>query len=396
MPKKITLRYLILAVVHYCGLNLTSAMFTTFLLSRGLDERMAMVVYAMYFLALTTVEIPTGASADIGGRKNAFMISCVFSAASMVGYAYAQDFYVFALAAIGGGIGAAFANGTLDSWFVTQLKNAEADNGSLDLAFTKADLWKTGVSAFAGFVGIKFAGETMQIPWFASALCFLIVGVLAALLMHESEIKKRERLTWEKFRGTAREALDYGRGNRRIRFVVFAAAALYGTVMIPNMLWQPHFLKWLPGKEVLGYIWIAMMVANAFGNRVVWEMRRRGAEIYDRRTMLICLMLIGIGIFGTGFCKDPLDSLLFFMLYQGARGAYQPINKSFLHRHIADEEMRTTVSSIEAIGHHVGAALGLFVGAVIVYSLAREMALILAGSFIFFFAVLWWRHRKRS
>src|SRR3989344_9079526 len=122
MSKKITLRYYLLAALYYGGLNMTSAMFMTFLLMRGLDERSAMIAYAFYFAALTSIEIPTGAGSDVGGRKNAFMLACTLSATSMIVYSFSESFWTFALAATLGGFGAAFANGTLDSWFATQMR----------------------------------------------------------------------------------------------------------------------------------------------------------------------------------------------------------------------------------------------------------------------------------
>ncbi len=400
MVRTVTLRYYLLAVVHYCGLNMTSAMFMAFLLTRGLDEREAMLAYAFYFIALTSVEIPTGAGSDVGGRKRAFMLACGLNACSMIAYAFSESFLAFACAATLGGIGTAFANGTLDSWFVTQLKRTGGAEQSFDLIFTKAELFKSTVAAIAGFVGIKLAGSTLQVPWFIAAVSFVGTGAFAFFLMHEKDFEGRRHASleemWSAIKRTMREGVAYGLANKKIGFLVTAVAALYAAVMIPNMLWQPHFLQWLPDRESLGYVWLAMMVANGLGMLLVMVPRLLGFEMYDRKTLLVCLTAIGTGIFGMACFGNFADSLIFFLLYQAGRGAFQPINRAFLHRNIKTEEVRTTVSSMEAIGHHIGAALGLIVGSQLVYFVSREAALLSAGGFLIVFVALRWRHRKSA
>ena len=398
MTAKIKLRYYLLALLYFAGVNMTSAMFMTFLLAKGLDERWAMISYAFYFIALTALEIPTGAISDVVGRKNAFVLACVLSATSMLVYASAESFWMFALAAALGGTGVAFANGTLDSWFVVQLRRASGQ-GSMDIEFTMAELLKTALAAIAGFVGIRFAGTTMQFPWFAAAFCFLGTATVAWWIMNEKDIAEREKVVfrekWELLKQTARDGIAYGRDNKKIAFIVWTTMAMYATIMIPNMLWQPHFLQWLSVQD-LGYVWISTMGATAFGILIVMSLRIWGLEIYDRKTLLICLMVMGGGIAAMALFGNFGDSFLVYLIYQVGRGAYQPINRAFLHRQIKSDHLRTTVASIEAIGHHVGAALGLVVGAYIVLLFSREVALILAGTFLFIFAIARWKHRKSS
>jgi len=400
MVRLVTLRYCFLVVLHYCAVNMTSAMFMTYLTRvGGLDDRWAMIAYAAYFLALTSVEIPTGAGSDVGGRKNAFVLASAFNAVSVIAYAFSGNFWAFAASAALGGIGAAFANGTLDSWFVTQLRRAGRPKESYDLIFTKVELFKCLVAGISGFIGIKFAGQTMQFPWFSAAVFYILTGIFAYMLMAEKDIAERAPVPlpqmWKMVKQTARDGVAYGRANHKIWFIVTTVAALYATVMIPNLLWQPHFLKWLPGVESLGYVWLGMMAANGFGVLVVMVPRLLGFEMYDRKTLLLCLVVAGIGIFGMALFRDLENSLTLFFIYQAGRGAFQPVNRAFLHRNIESEELRTTISSMEAIGHHVGAAVGLVIMANVVYFVSREVALMCAGAFLIVFAAYWWRRRKR-
>ncbi|OGG52910.1 hypothetical protein A3H16_03980 [Candidatus Kaiserbacteria bacterium RIFCSPLOWO2_12_FULL_53_8] len=397
-----TLRYFGLAALYCIAVNLTSAMFVTYLMRRGgLDERSAMIAYAFYFIALTSITMLAGAWTDVGGRKRAFLLACGLNAVSMAAYGLADNFYLFAFAATVGGVGAALANGTLTTWFVTQLNQEGVPKEKFDLYFTMVEFLKCLIGGLAGFVGIRFlAGTTMQIPWFLSAVCYLAIAIVAYVVMAEKDVEERGRIPIREllcaWKQTARDGAAYGRNNKKIWSGALAVAGMYGTLMIANMLWQPHFLQWLPGKEQLGNVWVWASMANGLGMLVVMVPRLFGFEMYDRKTLLICLIVVGVGLVGTALAGNYEDSLTFYLLYQAGRGAFIPVMLAFLHRNINDDRLRATAASWDAIGHHVGSSLGLLIGAHVVSFASREAAFVSAGVFILIFAACWWQHRKRS
>ncbi len=385
MVKHIQWRYYVLAALYSGGANATSALLMIFLLSRGLDERGAMLAYACYFLALALVEIPTGAGADVGGRKRAFVIACGINAVGMMTYAFAESFFAFALAASVVGVGTALAGGTLDSWLVAQMKRQPEGEEAIPETFFRTAILKCVVAAAAGFVGIVYAGESMMVTWVAASVIFAGTGLLAHCVMREADFDEKPRLsnreTCAALRKTAQDAIAYWRANANVRFIVVAVAALYCSMVIPNMLWQPHFLQWLPDKSYLGYVWAGAQAANALGALVAMRIAQYGRES-GRKALLICHVVVAVGIIGSAMGGNIAASLLWYFVYQAGRGAFEPINRAYLHRSIDSEGVRTTVASIEAIGHHLGSALGLVIGAQVVYSLSREMALILAGALL--------------
>ena len=341
-------RYYLLAVLHICGANMTAAVLMIYLKSMGLSEPQAMLAYASYFLVPILMQIPTGAVADTGGRKRAFLISCGVNAVCMPAYAMADNFYWFAFVA--------------------------------------------GVS---GLAGILIAGHSMQPTWIVACVVFVITGIVAWRVMDESDFVRERLVTsrekWRLMFQTAQTGVKQGLDNFRLRFVIVSVTALYAAMMIPNMLWQPHFLQWLPERDDLGWVWLGAQAFTGLGILIVLVLRLWGHEIYDRRTMLLCQFVIAIGIMGTGALSSPVASLAMYYMYQTARGAFMPINVAFLHRHIPSGTVRATVVSIEGGGHDIGSAVGLVLGAGIVYLFSREIALIFAGAFLLVFVALSWK-----
>ena len=109
--KKTIRNYLLLKSISVFGVALISATYVVFLTSKGLDLLQINLVNFFFFTTLLIFEIPTGAFADVFGRKLSFVVSCVLFSSGMFVYAFAQSFWGFVLAEVISAAGATFASG---------------------------------------------------------------------------------------------------------------------------------------------------------------------------------------------------------------------------------------------------------------------------------------------
>src|SRR5215470_19599941 len=109
-------------------------MYALFLLHRGLDLFQMTVVPAVYWIVSFLFEVPTGAFADLAGRKTAFVLSCAVRMVAFGMYAVADGFGGFVLAEFVDALGSTLANGALDAWAVDSLR-AEGDRRPADRFF---------------------------------------------------------------------------------------------------------------------------------------------------------------------------------------------------------------------------------------------------------------------
>jgi len=109
-------RYLALSVLYRSGLAFTNAMYVTFLISKGLNLWEVNLVNLVFFSVMFLAEIPTGAIADIYGRRLSFMLACLLEAIGMFVYAFSDTFVGFAIAEALIALGATCASGAFQAW----------------------------------------------------------------------------------------------------------------------------------------------------------------------------------------------------------------------------------------------------------------------------------------
>src|SRR5258708_17144 len=85
--------YTILQAVFTMGAFITSGTYVTFLQEKGMSLLQVNTVNSAYFLVLFICEIPTGAFADIFGRKQSFLVACVLRGFASVIYGMSQSFW---------------------------------------------------------------------------------------------------------------------------------------------------------------------------------------------------------------------------------------------------------------------------------------------------------------
>src|ERR1051326_3637580 len=90
---------------------LLAPVYPLFLASRGLDALEINLVLATYLIIIFFFEVPTGAAADLVGRKGSFVLSCALRAVAFALYAVADGFRDCVIAEAIDGFGTTLAGG---------------------------------------------------------------------------------------------------------------------------------------------------------------------------------------------------------------------------------------------------------------------------------------------
>src|SRR5512147_922315 len=114
--------YLVYALYCASWAFLTPA-YPLFLLSRGLDLFEINVVFAVYLITAFLFEVPTGAVADVFGRKVSFILSCAVRAFAFGYYWFAHSLLDCIVAELIDAVGTTLATGALDAWAVDLLRD---------------------------------------------------------------------------------------------------------------------------------------------------------------------------------------------------------------------------------------------------------------------------------
>ena len=141
MQAKIIRQYYLFSFLHSTiGIQIVSAVYVTFLMKNGLNLFQVNLVNAIFFTTLFICEIPTGAFADIFGRKSSYMVSAILMSLSMFVYGSSSSFLGFVSAEMITAFGMTFRTGAFQAWLVDSLKH-QGYEGSFNKIFGPSSLY---------------------------------------------------------------------------------------------------------------------------------------------------------------------------------------------------------------------------------------------------------------
>ena len=360
--------YYVVSATYNLSWAALGAIYPLFLMSRGLDLFQINVILAVYLFCNFAFEVPTGAVADIFGRKVSFLLSCAIRAIAFLIYFFVDSFAGFVMAEMIDAVGTTLASGALDAWAVDETRR-EGSTTPVDRLFARAKTISHAAMIVSGLCGGLIAEHDIAYPWLVGVAGFATTGVVAALAMREhrpapERIEARpagwlERLNpLPSLRSQVRGGLDTVMGSRTLRMLCLLTAALAFAHM-PVMQYWPAHLSQIggAGPSTIGWMWAAINVAALIGSASLPQLRQR----MSRRSIAICLTLarcagVVIAAMSMSFGKAAGGLIVFFM----GMGASDPLLHAWISDH-ADSKQRATILSVQGMSFMFGGAVGLLV-----------------------------------
>jgi len=335
----------------------------------------------IYFTTLFLCEIPTGAVADVFGRKTSFVISCFLLAFGMFIYAVSVNFWQFALAETIGAIGATFASGAFQAWLADKLKYHN-HTASLGVIFSK-EQQITGLAAIVGAISGAFLAEkNIALPWIAGGIFMFAAGVLAMLLMKEEYFVHQPfsaQNSLQSLKNTIKISAEYGSQNRIVRFIFLMGIIQFFAVQAPNMQWQPFFGQFLQNKTGFGILFAGIAVSGIIGSYLAPRLLLSVKN--EKRALTFSQIGISMGIMGTVLLSSFIAAISIFMFHELCRGLFKPLKDAYLNENIPSKE-RATLISIESMSHHVGGMAGLLFSGFVAQNASIPTAWVLSGGIL--------------
>jgi len=330
--------------------------YVLFLLDRGLDLFQVSVVPAVYFIVSFLLEVPTGAFADVVGRKTSFLLSCVVRMLAFGMYAVAHDFSQFIAAEFVDALGSTLASGALDAWAVDGMR-ADGEARPAERFFARGQVVGRAAIVAGGLAGGYLGQRSLTLPWIAAAVSFAITGMVAARYMSETRcgpaVVAASRPSLVR---TVRDGLIAVRDLPILWLLCLLTLGLAFAITPAQHLWQPR-MQSLSGEGVwlMGWIWALFNLASLTGSAFLPRLlgRRRRAVVLSVVTLWRGLML-GAAAVATTF----LPALAGLLLMEVGLGVSEPLLQAWMNEHVAAER-RATVLSVRAMCLTLGQGMGL-------------------------------------
>lgn len=393
--QKHTKNYLIIATL----INLLPAFFFAtyqlFLLERGMDLLQINLINVAYMAANFFLEIPTGAIADVWGRKRSTQTGIIFLGLSFLIYYLADSFWIYVLAEIIGAIGATSISGALEAWYIDGQK-IYGEHESYDKTFAREQQWAQFGVVFGSVIGAQVGQINLAYPWLLGLGASIIVFLIVSLIMKNDQRhpEKKIKLSLAPILKTSKESINYGLKNQMIIRLIAIGFILSASLMAINMQWPPLFQSF--GWEVkdLGWLFALIAIFNALGGRLAPHFKKRHSQ--EIHALIFSQAITVIGIIGAGLIFGPRATLVFFLLHQAGRGMFKPLHRDLLNQAI-EHDNRATILSFSEMTGKLGGVIGLLISGLLAKYYGIGITWICSGIFLALgFAVILRQNKKKS
>jgi len=389
---------LVLSITRWLPVGLVFGLTTLLPLERGISlAELAVIVSAQGFVMLA-LELPTGGLADALGRRPVLLLAGVLGIASGLLFLTASDVWVFAAAMALQGVFRALDSGPLEAWFVdtahaadphadvtTPLSRAGAVVG---LAIAGGALASGGLIAWDPLPG----GSALVLPWVVALGLQGVHLLLTAVLVRETAASRSPRVVWDSVRrtpGVVAAGLGLLRRDRILRCLV-GVEVFWAVGMIGFETWFPVRLsELLGGQERAGAVLgPAAAVAWAFYAIGAWLAGLAAGRVGVVWTAIAARILNGALVVVMGLMAGPVGLLAAYLAAYALHGANNPVHATLLHSR-AGQDNRATVLSMNSMVSGACYSLGLLALGPLAEHTSTATAIVVAGAFSVFGAVLY-------
>lgn len=383
--------YLFFLFLMNFGMSFIFSNYVLFLRSHGLTLFEVNLVNLVFYATIFLCEIPTGAIADVFGRKLSFMCSCLFYSVGNFVYAISDSFWGFGLAEAIGAIGKTFMSGAFQAWLVDTLRH-HGYTDSLDLILSQEEQTRSAGVIAGALLGSFLAEYDMTWPWIAGGCIIALNGMLAWWLMKEEYPTPAKAVVkiqkWQLFKNTVGTSAEYLRNTNHhiVRVAILMSALNFFAVQAPNMQWQPFFAGFLSSKISLGLIFAGVSTCFFVGAKIApWFLRRCQGD--NKKALSLSLIITGGGLLGAASLNTFPFIMSAFLIHEIARGIFRPLKDTCLQHHIPSAE-RATLSSFGSLAEHFGGSIGLIISGLLAEHVSIYCSWMLSGSVLTISALL--------
>ena len=250
------------------AMMIAGASWVALLAARGYSTVEIGFLESIFHVASMIFEVPSGALADVFGRKKIMVASSVMAIISSLIMVLSDSFFTIALAMITSAFSYNLASGTREALAYDSLKDAGIENEYDKFASNDMVIYEVTSS-----VATLLAGVALMLGYKKAYIIDVLVGLLAVIVASSlSEIKTElhsETSIRKRFKEVADSSIEFIRENRRARLII-VFNALIGTVDILILFFlQAKLPEMGLGTILLGPALFGMGLGAAVGAKAI-------------------------------------------------------------------------------------------------------------------------------
>jgi MFS family permease len=342
-------------LIYYCFSFLTGfyiATGTTVLFERqlGLSFSQIFTLDAIYMLMFILFEIPSGALADLLGRKKTLLAGLAILTVAAIATGNAQNFLHLLLSFFTWALGFSLISGSSDAMLYDSLR----DEKLYHRISGRALFFSTIGLAAAGVVGPLLFARHFRLPYLLSAFPFA-AALFVMAFYREPTTATRQKFSLKSHVKQIRLGAEKAFSSRFILWSTGALALVFTVSYTFASSYQPYLTQIGFTVSQFAFILPLLFVIEAFGGG---GSEKITSLVGETAAFWGGIIAIGVSLLCLGFfaSKSAIPLLLFYGFLQGFA---RPLVNTYANRYI-ESDLRATIISVQMMVSTVAASALLF------------------------------------
>lgn len=347
----------------------------------GLTFTQIGIVWAIFSFFPILFEIPTGAIADIFGRKFAVISEGILTSIILFLIIFTRNFYLLLIIMALWGVIKTLSSGSYDAWVIDLLKFKRKKRLIHNFYIKIQSFSSLGVLISGVLATLTYKYLGMNSLWIISSISCLLVSILLIFTTKEN-FKKHKFNLKNSFSRTLRfskEGIKFSIKHEVVKFIILASFFISLAGAVSNLSWQP-FLKnvGLP-LEYLGIFYSGMaffLIIVPFLQKPLLRLLKLEKYYLSLRTILELVLVLLIY-----FVISPLYAIILLILIAGLDELTFGVRETYLQNFIPSK-IRATVGSVSSMIRSLAGAIGLIIGGIFVDTFGPQLTIVYSAFFL--------------
>jgi len=347
------------------------------------NETLSLIQISILFsvLAISTFifEIPTGAFADLFGRKASTLFAYILMAFLLPLFIFVDNFYFLVLLFALWGLFGTFYSGAREAWTIDNLKYYKRDDLINSYYLKEHSLIMFGMF-LSGFLGAFIVSKLgINSIWVFAGLSWLISFFLL-LPVKEHKLTKEKKTSFKKLHKQSKEAVSYSIKHKVLSFILLATFfIMFRDSFGGELIWQP-FLKEL-GFPIyaFGFLFSASMLLGSIAPLIANPLMKL---CKSEKNYLILLMVLGMFLnFGVLFVNNFYVGVVFMLSILFLIDLFIPISGAFAQGFIPSKA-RATIISFKSMVISLAYAISYPIAGFVAEKVGTQNTIVIGGLFL--------------
>jgi len=348
------------------------------------------LIETVQILTVLTMEIPTGAIADLIGKKITIFVSLFFSAIGQLIMATTGNFSGLLISVFILGIGGALYSGTMDAFLFDSLKekNQHSKYGKI---FSKIQTYQLLTIMICTIIGGYLYSFSPQLPFFLNSFC-LFVGAFLSIFLVEPSIDT-VKFSFKNFVFQTKQGFYYlfrSTDIRNITYLLITISFIFtiSTEMLDSVLGVEFGFD----NKSLSLLTAVILLITSIVVQLAPVLRRKYGDV----SSIFFIGLLAVLI----YTISPFVSLflggLVLVLRQSINSLFQNFSSNILNLSTPSQNRATTISTFNMISSLPYTIIAFSVGSLMDIISARNFTFILGALLLVLLSINYLNLQKKQ